>query len=106
MDVVYTVAQFMRPYLSEIAIALVACSLVMAGGEINRHLRAVLRGHNFIVRTLVFVLLNAFGYGLVIVHLSPQLAKMLASLSSSWLVGVVLSTFVLIGLWAQHNKQV
>jgi hypothetical protein len=106
MDVVHSIAQFMRPYLGEIAISLVACILVIAGGDINRYLRVLLRGHNFLVRTLVFVLLNAFGYGLVIVHVSPMLASSLAQLDANWLVSVVSVSFILIGLWAQRNKQV
>jgi hypothetical protein len=106
MDVVHTLAQFLRPHLGEIAISLVACILVIAGGDINRTVRGMLRGHNFLVRTLVFILLNAFGYGLVIVHASPMLARSLAKLDQNWLVTVVAISFLLIGLWAQRNKQV
>jgi hypothetical protein len=106
MDVINSFAQLLRPYLSEIAISLVACTLVIAGNDINRFVRGVLRGHNFVLRTLAFVLINAFGYGLLIVHLSPFLARQLATLNSNWLVCVVCGSFLVIGVWAQRNRQV
>lgn len=94
------------PYLSEISTALIACSLVMLGGEINAFLRRILRNQHFLVRTLAFIFINAFGYGLIIIKASPYVARTLAQLDSGMMLAVIVSCFVVIGLWAQRNHQI
>lgn len=98
--------QFIRPWLSEISTAMVACLLVVFGADINRALRRQLSGTNFIIRTLVFILVNAFGYGFLIVSVSPWLAKQLSHIPSQWLICLVVSIFIFVGSWAQRNRQV
>ncbi|KAE8435863.1 DUF3392 domain-containing protein [Vibrio cholerae] len=98
--------QALLPYLSEISIALVACTLVMLGGEINAFLRRALRNQHFLVRTLAFIFINAFGYGLIIVKASPYVARTLAQLESGMMLTLIVSCFVVIGLWAQRNHQI
>lgn len=97
---------YIAPYLSEISIALIACLLVMCGGEINALLRRVMRNQHFIVRTLVFILINAFGYGLIIIKASPYLTRTLSNLEQGMMFGIVVISFVVIGLWAQRNRQI
>lgn len=90
--------QALLPYLSEISIAL--------GGEINAFLRRALRNQHFLVRTLAFIFINAFGYGLIIVKASPYVARTLAQLESGMMLTLIVSCFVVIGLWAQRNHQI
>ncbi|NAX19734.1 DUF3392 family protein, partial [Vibrio sp. V39_P1S14PM300] len=61
LDILNTLGDYLRPYLSEISTALVACALVMLGNEINGFFRGLLRNQHFTIRTLVFILINAFG---------------------------------------------
>lgn len=98
--------QHVAPYLSEISTALIACALVMLGSEINSNLRKVLRNQNFIVRTIVFILINAFGYGLIIVKATPYLIKTLNQLPYGMMFTIVVTSFIVIGLWAQRNRQI
>ncbi|EGU37671.1 hypothetical protein VII00023_06994 [Vibrio ichthyoenteri ATCC 700023] len=98
--------QYLAPYLSEIATALIACSLVIFGGEINSSLRKLLRSQNFVVRTVVFILINAFGYGLIIVKATPYLTKTLSQLPYGTMFTIVMASFIVIGLWAQRNRQI
>ncbi|MBF9000094.1 MULTISPECIES: DUF3392 domain-containing protein [Vibrio] len=98
--------RFIAPYLSDIAVAFVACFLVMLGGDINAFVRRTMRNQHFIVRTLVFVLINAFGYGLIIVKASPYLARTLAQLDRGMMFVIVVISFIIIGLWAQKNRQI
>lgn len=93
------------PYLSEISTALIACLLVMAGGEINAFLRRVMALQPFILRTAVFIIVNAFGYGLLIIKLTPYLTTFLRQLERGMMFTLILSSFILIGLWAQRNRQ-
>ena len=90
----------------EISTALIACVLVMAGGSINALLRKQLGSANFIIRTVVFILVNAFGYGLLIVKATPMLSTMLRSLDKGIMFLVISISFVVIGIWAQRNRQV
>ncbi|GAK86771.1 hypothetical protein JCM19238_4379 [Vibrio ponticus] len=97
---------YIAPYLNEISTALIACALVMFGGEINTSLRRLLRAQNFVVRTCVFILINAFGYGLIIVKATPYLTRTLSQLPYGMMFSIVVMSFVAIGLWAQRNRQI
>ena len=97
---------FIYPWLTEASTAIVACALVVFGADINRFLRRYLAGRSFIIRTLIFVVVNAFGYGLIIVKLSPLLAQYMALVPAHWLLLLILTIFFAIGSWAQSNKQV
>lgn len=99
------VGGLLYPWLDEISTAIVACLLIVFGSDINRWLTRRLSGRSFILRTIVFVLVNAFGYGLLIVTLSPFIAKNMAQISAHWLLLIVISIFVFIGVWAQKHRQ-
>lgn len=98
--------QYLAPYLAEISIALIACWLVMLGGEVNALLRRLMRNQHFIIRTLVFIIVNAFGYGLLIVKASPYLTRTLANLERGVMFSIIMISFIVIGLWAQKNRQI
>ncbi|KGY12166.1 membrane protein [Vibrio tubiashii] len=106
MDYLNLLGGYLRPYLTEISTALIACTLVMAGGEINAMLRRILRNSNFALRTVAFVLINAFGYGLIIVKATPYLSRTLGELEAGIMLAIILFCFTLIGLWAQRNRQI
>ncbi|MFB9133913.1 DUF3392 domain-containing protein [Vibrio olivae] len=98
--------QLLLPYLSEISMSLIACLLVMGGGEINTLVRRLMRNQMFIVRTIVFVLINAFGYGLIIVKVTPYLTRTLHKLEPGMMFVVVIISFIVIGSWAQRNRHI
>lgn len=106
ISIFHQVGTWLYPWLNEIATAIVACTLVVFGADINRFLRRKLATRSFVLRTLAFVLVNAFGYGLLIISVSPILARNMASLPAHWLLLVVTLIFFLIGAWAQGNRQV
>ncbi|MCE7553542.1 DUF3392 domain-containing protein [Aliivibrio fischeri] len=101
-----TLGSYLTPYLSNISVAMIACALVMLGGDINRALRAFLAGKHFLIRTCAFIGINAFGYGLLIVKASPFLTSALRSIQPAFMLAIVFSTFIIIGIWAQKNRQV
>ncbi|EHN69994.1 DUF3392 domain-containing protein [Aliivibrio fischeri] len=101
-----TLGSYLTPYLSDISVAMIACALVMLGGDINRALRAFLAGKHFLIRTCAFISINAFGYGLLIVKASPFLTSALRSIQPAFMLAIVFSTFIIIGIWAQKNRQV
>ncbi|OCH03033.1 DUF3392 domain-containing protein [Aliivibrio fischeri] len=101
-----TLGSYLTPYLSDMSVAMIACALVMLGGDINRALRAFLAGKHFLIRTCAFIGINAFGYGLLIVKASPFLTSALRSIQPAFMLAIVFSTFIIIGIWAQKNRQV
>ncbi|NVD06857.1 DUF3392 domain-containing protein [Vibrio sp. JPW-9-11-11] len=106
MEYLNTLGNYLYPYLNEISTALIACFLVMAGSEINAMVRRWLRNYNFVLRTLAFILINAFGYGLIIIKATPHLTQTLRTLESGIMFSIILSCFIIIGLWAQRNRQI
>ena len=54
-------------------------------------------------RTLLFILLCALGYGMVIVHATPWLAKGLAQLNNYTLAPALLLVFIGIGVIAERR---
>ena len=60
----------------------------------------------FLIRTGAFIGINAFGYGLLIVKAAPLLSSTLRSIQPAFMLAIVLSTFIIIGAWAQKNRQV
>ncbi|OOF27006.1 DUF3392 domain-containing protein [Salinivibrio sp. IB872] len=97
---------WLTPWLNEIAVAVTASLLVVFGNDINRTLRRLLTGHNFFVRTLVFIGINAFGYGAFIVAVSPWLAAKMRAWPDQWLMCAVVGVFVFVGYWAQRQRQI
>lgn len=98
--------KLLSPYLLEISTALVACTLVVLGADINRLMRNVLRDTNFVIRTGCFILLNAFGYGLIIIKATPVLKSTLNNIEPGLMFSIVVLSFVGIGIWAQRNRQI
>ncbi|MEH8017977.1 DUF3392 domain-containing protein [Rheinheimera muenzenbergensis] len=94
-----------RPYVRDIALAMVATSLVVFGDDINRFVRGQTAGMHFIWRTLIFIALCAFGYGALTIFLTPVVAGQLAQLSNLWLPWATLAIFVLLALLAQRKRQ-
>ncbi len=106
LEILTSVGNKLVPYLTEISTAVITCGLVVFGSDINRVMRRLLSGHHFILRTLAFIILNAFGFGFFIVKMSPILAMWLAQIDRYWLALCILSWFTLVGIWAQRNRQV
>ncbi|TDR78789.1 uncharacterized protein DUF3392 [Photobacterium lutimaris] len=96
---------WIRPWVDDIATAVVTCLLVMFAADINRFMRKQLVGTNFIVRTIIFILINAFGYGFFIVSTAPLLSTQLSQLANHWLITVITILFIVIGVWAQRHRQ-
>ena len=94
-----------RPYLRDMALAMVATSLVVFGDDINRLVRRQTVALHFIWRTLIFILLCAFGYGALTIFLTPLVASQLAKLSNLWLPWVAFGIFVLLAMLAQRKRQ-
>ena len=102
MEIVHWLAEQLRPYSGQIALALVATSLVLYGDAINRWVRKLVRRQMVLVRVTVFIALCTFGYGALTIWLTPWLSSWLVGLSALHFVLAVTGGFILIGILAER----
>jgi len=95
----------LRPYVRDIALAMVATCLVVFGDDLNRLVRRQTAALHFVWRTGIFILLCAFGYGALTIFLTPLVAGQLAKLSNLWLPWLSLGIFIVLGMLAQRKRQ-
>ncbi len=105
-DMLIELGQWFRGYQYQSAMAIVATVLVLFGQGINNQIKTLLSKQHFIVRTITFILVCAFGYGLVTVWLTQLLAQQLAAISHQYIVVVVVSIFVVLGTYAQKQRHI
>jgi hypothetical protein len=96
----------MRPYVGDLALAMVASLLVITGGDINRFIKRQIASANFLFRTLIFILVSTFGYGAATVLFTSLLKTQLAALSAAHLSITVLLCFLALGIYAERKKQI
>lgn len=105
LDILQQWGALFRPYVRDIALAMVATCLVVFGDDINRLVRRQIAHWHFVWRTLVFIVVCAFGYGALTLFLTPLVARQLAGLSNLWLPWFCLLVFTLLGFLAQRKRQ-
>jgi hypothetical protein len=98
--------QLFRPYQYQAALAIIATLLVIFGNDINSSIKKILAKQHFIVRTSIFIVICAFGYGLLTVWLTSLLAQQLANLPSLYLLPVVFIIFLTLGIYAQKQHHI
>lgn len=98
--------QWFRPYQYQCALAIIATILVIFGNDINNALKQLVRKQHFIVRTLIFIVVCAVGYGLATVWLTQLLSLQLAKISNLYIVPVVIFIFVALGVYAQKQRHI
>lgn len=99
-------SQWLYPWLGEVAMAIMATLLVIYGGTINRLVKRQINGMHFIFRTLVFILLCAFGYGALLIFMTPLLGKWLASVGMIYLGPLVVGIFITLGVIAEKKNHI
>jgi hypothetical protein len=99
-------SQFMRGYLPQISVAMIATVLALYGGYINDAVKSLLKSHHFIIRFVVFVLLCAFGYGALSIYAAKVVKMLLSQIHDLWLAPVIVVSFIVIGLLAEHKRKI
>lgn len=97
-------SQWLSPYYSELSLMLMATILVVYGDVVNKYAKSLVSSWHFVFRTVTFVLLCAFGYGLMTLYGAPFLLHIIKYLP--WhLQGVgIVSAFILIGILAEKRR--
>ena len=97
--------QRLLPYLSDIALVFVVCIIGLYAADVIKAVKKVVAAKHFMLRTLVFVLLSAFGLGALTLWVSPLIAKLLMLFGSTYLPLTVLAAFILVGVLADRKSQ-
>ena len=105
-SIIIQLSQWLYPWLGEISMAIMATLLVIYGEIINRMLKRQISGLHFIIRTLLFILLCAFGYGALLIYVTPLLAQLLASVGMIYLGPLVLAVFITLGSIAEKKNRI
>jgi len=98
--------QWFRSYQYQSAMAIVATLLVIFGNDINLLVKRAVSKQHLIIRSLVFICVCAFGYGLLTIWLTGLLAQQLAKIPSLYVMPSIVTVFVLLALYAQKQKHI
>ena len=98
-------AQFLHPYLSQIAMLITVCLIALYANDLNKFIKGIVGRQHFIIRTVLFIVITAFGYGALTLWLTPFIATGLASLKNVWLAPVVSVIFIVLGVVADRKNQ-
>ncbi|MCH8551595.1 MAG: DUF3392 domain-containing protein [Natronospirillum sp.] len=93
-----------QPHLTFLSTGLVASLLVIFGHDINRAVRGLVRKAHFVLRTLVFVILCALGYGFMTVQGGLWVARALSSIDAHFLGIIIVLAFLAVGYLAERRS--
>ncbi len=103
LELIAALSRWSRGHLYEISLAIMATLFVLFGPALNAWVQRSISQLNFFLRTLIFVLVCAVGYGLAIVFLTPYLSQGLGHFNNYTLAPVLLLVFFLIGVLADRQ---
>lgn len=95
-----------QPYSNEIAITILATILVVYGDSFNKHIKRMISPYHFVIRTLVFVMICAFGYGLFIVFATPFVKQLILWVPYLYRGSVVIIIFLILGYLAENRRYI
>ncbi|MDU0355226.1 DUF3392 family protein [Paraglaciecola aquimarina] len=93
-------------YNSEIALTILATVLVVYGDVLNKHIKRMISPYHFIVRTIIFVLVCAFGYGLLVVFATPFVNQLLMMIPYMYRGLSIIVIFLVLGYLAEHRRYI
>jgi hypothetical protein len=99
-------SRWTQPYYSEIALTILATILVVFGDTFNKHVKRMISPYHFIIRTLIFVLICAFGYGLLVVFVTPYIKQLLLLIPYLYRGTSIILVFLLLGYLADNRRYI
>ncbi|MGV8842999.1 MAG: DUF3392 domain-containing protein [Pseudomonas sp.] len=103
LDLIVNLSHWCRAHLYDISLAIMASLFVLFGPGMNRWVQRSIGRLNFFMRTLIFVLVCAFGYGLAMILATPWLVQGLGQLNNYSLAPALLLVFFMIGVMADRS---
>ena len=105
-SVLLQISRWTQPYYAEIALSIVATILVIYGDVLNKQLKRMVSSYHFILRTIIFVLVCAFGYGLLTVYAAPFVKQLILMVPHVYRGISIITVFLLLGYLAEHRRYI
>ena len=105
-SVLTQISQWTQPYYSEISLTILATILVVYGDVFNKHIKRMISPYHFVIRTLIFILICAFGYGLLVVFATPYLKQLILWVPTLYRGLTVILVFLILGYLAEHRRYI
>ena len=105
-SVLAQLSQWTQPYNSEIALTIMATILVVFGDTFNKHIKRIVSPYHFVIRTFIFVLVCAFGYGLLVVFATPYVKQLILWIPYLYRGTVVILVFLILGYLAENRRYI
>ena len=93
-------------YADEISLAFVATCLVLFGDNINSFVRRRIIRYFFLFRIFIFIILCAFGYGLLTVTIQPVVHSLLLKIPREYSFLCVVISFIYLGYLAEKKRTI
>ncbi|WP_434679146.1 DUF3392 domain-containing protein [Pseudomonas sp. R1-18] len=103
LDLLATVSRWSRSNLSEIALALVGCLLVLFGSDIKGWMEQRIGSMAGALRIPIMALLCTLGSGLALIYATPWVIRGLSQFNNYSLAPVLLVVLILIGVIADRK---
>lgn len=103
LDLLATVSRWSRSNLSEIALALVGCLLVLFGADIKGWIEQRVGSMNSAIRVPLIALACTLGSGAALIYATPWVVKGLSQFNNYSLAPVLLVVLALIGVVADRK---
>ncbi|CAM2943104.1 DUF3392 family protein [Pseudoalteromonas distincta] len=97
--------QWLLGYVNNIAMLFTVCLVSLYANDVIKLTKSTVSRYNFVVRVLCFVLITAFGFGFMVVWLSPLIAKGLLFFGKKWLTVTLIIAFFVLGTIADKKNQ-
>jgi hypothetical protein len=103
LDLLATVSRWSRSNLSEIALALVGCLLVLFGADFKGWVEQRISGLAGALRVPFMALLCTIGSGLALIYATPWIVRGLGQFNNYSLAPVLVVVLILIGVVADRK---
>lgn len=105
-ELLIDIGQWFRGYQYQTAMAIVATLMVVFGNDINNAVRKLVARQHFIIRCITFILVCAFGYGLLTVWLTTLLSQQLSQVPNRYVLLLLVAIFSALGVYAQKRRHI
>lgn len=106
MEFLDKIALLIRPHATTIALAIIATTFAVFGNTLNIALKAATKKMNFFIRFVFYILIYAFGIGILSASMSNFLQKLIRTLPSLHLIIFVVTIFLILCFVAKKEKQI
>lgn len=99
-------ASWFLPHLSQIALTIIVCLIALYANDLNKFIKRLFARKHFIIRTVIFIIVTAFGFGALTLFVTPLLIKLLLLFGKIYMPWLLLVAFIVLGVLADRKNQI